>query len=119
MIKERRKYVRLDAEIDFAYKIKDSGGSEKKSVTESISPGGIGALLDKEIKKGDWLELNIYIPTLKKPIFAIGKVIWTAGQKAGKISTGIKFEEIDAEMKNKFLEYMCEMMLHELERTRV
>ena len=118
LIEERRKYIRLDAEIDFTYKIKGVAQSEKKSVTENIGPGGISGLADKHIKKGDWLELNIHIATLEKPIFAIGKVIWTADEKAGKICVGIKFEEIDAGMKNKFLEYMCELMFHELERTR-
>ena len=105
--------------MEFTYKIKDRPGPEKKAVTRNISPGGIGGPLDKKIKKGDWLELNIYIPNLKEPIFAIGKAVWTADEKAGKISTGIKFEEIDVQMKNRFLEYVCELMFYELERTRV
>ena len=115
MIEERRKYIRFDAEIDFSYRIKGRPGPEKKAVTRNAGPSGIDGLLDRDIKKGDWLELNIYIPNLKKPVFVIGKVVWTADKKAGKISSGIKFEEIDAMMKNKFLEYLCELMLSELE----
>lgn len=118
MIKERRKYIRMDASIKFTYKIKGDKGWPKKTVTKNISHGGIRGLVDKKIKKGDELELNIDIPNLKKPIYAITKVIWTADKKADKIDAGIKFEEIDTEMKNKFLEYMCELMFSELERMK-
>lgn len=37
---------------------------------------------------------------MKTPIPVIGKVIWTADEEAGKIDAGIKFEEIDQDMKN-------------------
>lgn len=118
MIQERRKYIRLDAELDFTYKIKDAKDPVEKGVTKDISPSGIQALVAKRIKKGDWLELNISVPTLKKPLFSVGKVIWTAGEKSGKINVGIKFEEVDPEMKNKFLEYICELMFSKLEDLR-
>ena len=119
MIEERRKFVRLNTGIEFTYKIKDSQGSPDKAATKNISPGGIRAMVDSKIKKGDWLELSINMPTLKSPISAIGKVVWTADKKAGKIAVGIKFEEIDTVMKNKFLEYICELMFSQLERLKV
>lgn len=119
MIEERRKYIRLDTGIDFTYKIKGIEGSEKKSTTKNISPGGIRSLVDRQIKKGAWLELKIFIPTMKNPIPVIGKVIWTADEEAGKIDAGIKFEEIAPDMKSKFLEYVCELMFSELEKLRM
>lgn len=117
MIKERRKFIRLDSRIDFDYKTRDSGAPRDKSVTKNISPGGIRALVDKNIRKGDWLELDIHIPNLEKPVSCVGKVIWTTEEKTGKIDVGIKFEEIEPEMKNKFLEYICELMFSELQRS--
>lgn len=119
MIKERRKYVRLETKVDFSYRIKGSRGPEYKAVTKNISPGGIRGLVDNRIKKGTWLELVMHIPAAKKPIPAIGKVVWTADVKAGKIDVGIKFEEIDTAMKNEFLEYMCGLMFTELERSEL
>lgn len=119
MIKERRKYVRLDAGLAFTYKIKGAERPEELSVTKNISPGGIRGLVEAKIKKGDWLNLNISIPTSKKPITSVAKVVWTADKEADKINAGIKFEEIDPEIKNKFLEYICELMYSELERLRV
>lgn len=121
MIEERRKYIRLETAINFTYKIKGAPASRpvEKCMTKNISPGGIRALLDSSIKKGDWLELNISLPSIKKPILAAAKVIWTADEKAGKIDAGIKFEEIEPEMKNKFLEHVCELMFSELERLRL
>jgi c-di-GMP-binding flagellar brake protein YcgR len=118
MIEERRKYIRLYTDIDFTYRIKGTADLPDKAVTKNISPGGIRALVDGKIKKGDWLELNIFIPTLKNSILAIGKVIWTVDENEGRIGVGIKFEEIDQEMKNKFLEYICQLMFSELEKLR-
>lgn len=119
MTEERRKYIRLDTNLEFSYKTRGSKSGPSKSVTKNISRGGIRGAVDKRIKKGDWLEFNIYAPAYKVPISGVGKVIWTADEKAGKIDAGIKFEEIDAEMKNKFLEYMCEQLFSELERLTV
>lgn len=116
MIKERRKYIRVNTALKFNYRVKDSSGTEREALTKNISPGGINASVNKAIKKGDWLELAIYLPGSGQPIIAAAKVIWTADEKAGKIDVGIKFEEIEPHMKNKFLEYLCEVMFSELER---
>jgi c-di-GMP-binding flagellar brake protein YcgR len=119
MIEERRRYIRLDTGLEFSYKIKGTRDAADTAFTKNISPGGICALIDTKIKKGDQLELNICIPMLEGPIFAIGKVIWTADEKAGKIDAGIKFEEIEPETKNKFLEYICQLMFSQLEKLRM
>jgi len=118
MIAERRQYIRLGVNIPFTYKVKGANKSREKTVTKNISPGGIGGAVNKRVKKSTLLELNIDIPTMKKPILALGKVMWTAGRKADKIDVGIKFEEIDSTMKTRFLEYICELMFLELERLR-
>ena len=119
MIEEKRKYIRLETKLDFSYKLRDRRQVKKKAVTKNISPAGVSASVDGSIKKGDWLELNIKIPAYKKPLACIGKVTWTADKKAGKIDVGIKFEEIDPELKNMFLEYICGLMYSELQRLRV
>lgn len=119
MIEERRRYIRLETGLGFTYRIKDAEKPAEQAITKNISPGGIRGLVNGSIKKGDWLELVITLPSIKNPIPAIGKVIWTADEKAGKIDAGIKFEEIDPGLKNKFLEHVCELMFSELERLRM
>ena len=119
IIKERRRYIRLDAKVDFKYRPKGGSSGKKKASTRNISPGGIRGLVSGEIKKGDWLELKIYFPGIKNPVSATGKVIWTADKKAGRIDVGIKFEEIDPVTKSRFLEHMCELMFDKLERSKV
>ncbi len=119
MTEERRRFIRIDKGIDFSYKIRASQDLMEKAVTKNISPGGIRALVNKAVKKGTWLELRLYLPTLKDPIPCTTKVIWTADEKEGRIDVGIKFEEIDPEMKNKFLEYICGLMFSELQRLRM
>ena len=119
MIEERRKYIRLETNIKFTYRLEGAKDAVGRAVTKNISPGGIRALVNNRIKKGNRLELNISVPKVKKSIFAIGKVIWLADEKADKVDVGIKFEEIDADIKNKFLEYICELMFSQLERLKV
>ena len=119
MIEERRKFIRIDAGMDFTYRLKGAKAAVEKAVTKNISPCGIGGFINKDIKKGAWLELSVALPGQKDPISAMGKVIWTADEKDGKINSGIKFEEIDADMKNRFLEHVCELMFSQLERLKV
>lgn len=118
MLKDRRKYIRIQKALDFTYRIKDGKGPKQESVTRNISPGGIRGLIDKRIKKGDWIELDIPIPTLGRSISAVAKVIWTADEKDDKIDVGLKFEQIDPQAKNMYLEYICNIMFSELERLK-
>lgn len=116
MLRDRRRYIRLQAALNFKYRIKDGKGPERESVTRNISPGGICGLVDKSIKKGEWIDLDIFIPTQGRSISSIAKVIWTADEKDDKIYVGLKFEEIDPATKNIYLEYICNIMFSELER---
>jgi len=120
MIEERRKYIRIPVGLEFLYKVKgDKTDVKQKSITKNISPGGIQGFVNAIIKNGDVLEMDIKIPTSKYPVSALGKVVWTAEQYGDKIDAGIKFEEIEPEAKNRFLEYICELMYSELERLRI
>ncbi|MDP6685762.1 MAG: PilZ domain-containing protein [Candidatus Omnitrophota bacterium] len=118
MISERRHFIRVDTGLKFSYRLRNKKKPRLSATTSNISPSGIRSNVDKQIQKGDWLVLSINIPSLKKPIPAIGKVVWTADAKGKKVSAGIKFEEINAEMKNKFLEHICNLMFSELEKSR-
>ena len=106
MLDEKRNYLRREAKLNFTYKVKGSDTKEEKSITKNIDSGGICGLVDEKIKKGVWLELNIYLPTKEEPISVIAKVVWTADKKDDKIDVGIKFEEIDLRMKTKLLKYL-------------
>jgi len=114
----KRKYIRLDAIMEFDYRIKGSAKKQFKSVTKNISPGGIRGLVDKDIKKGDWLELNVYIPILKEPMPITGKVAWTADKRNNKIDAGIKFEEIAPKVKDRFVKYISGVMSTESNKVR-
>lgn len=118
MLKDRRKYIRMQAALDFRYRAKDGKWPEQESVTRNISPGGIRGLIDKRIKRGDWIEMDISIPTIGRSISAVAKVIWTADEKDDRIDVGLKFEQIDPQAKNMYLEYICNLMFSELERLK-
>ncbi len=117
-ITNKREYIRLDAMMEFDYRPEGSTKDHAKSITKNISPGGIRGLVDKGIKKGDWLELNIYLPILKEPMPLIGKVAWTADEKNNKIDAGIKFEEIAPKIKDRFVKYISGVMSSESKKVR-
>lgn len=116
MIEEKRNYIRLDSEMSFSYRIRDSGYPENNASTRNISPGGMKAVVSKEVKRGDWLDLKFFTPNSDKPIPGVGRVIWVSEIGQDKADAGIKIENIDPEMKNKFLEYICDLMIKLFEK---
>ena len=116
MIQEKRKYARISTVLNFTYKIKNSAEKEAGAITKDISPGGIGAVLDNRIKKGDLLELKISLAGLVKPVQAFAAVAWIKEETRGKLSVGLEFKEIASDDKSRLFEYICLLMVQELEK---
>jgi len=91
--KEKRKYKRYNTEakiyFDFAYdletKVKFELIEEKKklkskkkylAVSRNVSAEGLCFVTHKEVKEGDPLSMEIYLPSAIEPIQMMGKVKW-------------------------------------------
>ncbi len=85
-MKERRRYARIGIALPIKYKIINKSGWHKTS-SLNISAGGVLIPTVPYLDVGTKLDLQIYLPGEKKPIKAIGRVIW---RKPAEIWEGFK-----------------------------
>jgi len=97
MKKEKRKFVRLKKCVDVTYVSLKTMRSAFSSLTKDVGGGGICVYPKDAIKKGEVLELEMRLPR-KKPVFAIGRVVWIKG-KSGRAEAGMEFIAIRAKDK--------------------
>ncbi|MDD5005871.1 MAG: PilZ domain-containing protein [Candidatus Omnitrophica bacterium] len=74
--------------------------SEKLSaMTKNVSVEGLCFISTRELKKGDFLNLYVYLPDAKEPITMQGEVRWcqeSSGQKDDlKFETGVKLTNVN------------------------
>lgn len=93
MGKERRKFIRLEKSVNIFYAPMARMHPPFTTLSKDISGEGIRIPIERGVKKGEVLELEIALPG-EKSIFALGKVVWLKGKEAG-----IKFVNIEAEDK--------------------
>lgn len=110
---ERRRYVRLDAPIDVAYTVPETG-SVLNSNTKNISADGLRfETLNKSIKESDILELKMVIKNAPNPVHAKAKVVWkqkVSLEDAAPYDLGLEFTEIEEDNKNTFLKFLCDLI---------
>ena len=110
---ERRKHIRLPAEIPFCYAAAECNAIEK-GTTKNISAEGIGFETgNKGLKEDDILELNLRIPASPNPVHARGRVVWkkkTETDDAAPFDVGVEFVSIEEDNKNTFLKFLCDMI---------
>jgi len=125
-MRERRKYVRSDGLVLVNYRIPEIQ-MESKSSAFDISGAGVRITVDKELKAGIPVEMEIYLPGDSQPIPAKGEVVWAEKCKPspyrvnelGKekeetqiapkkeyFYTGIKFTVIDENNKSRITGYV-------------
>ena len=100
-MKERRRFVRLNAQVDIAYSKVDTQNKENLSLTKNISAGGICLICYEPVRVKDMLDLKIILPVSQEPIKVLGRVVWVkefivGGPERGKrYDAGIEFVEIN------------------------
>jgi hypothetical protein len=116
--RERRKYERyetkakvyfriiyeIETKIEFQIVTKKQEGeslSQKYSaISKNVSVEGLCFASEKQLKKGDMLYLEVYLPRRKNPIHMQGQVRWSQvtspqQQKEGKYDTGVKLISVE------------------------
>lgn len=102
-MKEKRKFIRLRAPIGVRYKRirKHRRSRESTALTKDISGGGICILVKEELRVGDLLKLELYIPLLEEPVRATGEVAWFS-----EFEAGIRFRDIAPAELHSVLEFV-------------
>ena len=85
---DKRKFQRQEINTDIRYAVLVP--SFKKGIAKDISAGGLCVLIDEQLKRGDILRVEFYLPGEKDSIEAVAKVAWQRDQ-SGKFLTGIEF----------------------------
>ena len=102
-IKERRKSVRITADLNVSYELlRDNAAQRYNSMTRNVGLGGMNLLLSEKLFLGTTLHFELNIPQSHRPIFIEGKIIWVrefsgklARQKRERFfATGIQFIHI-------------------------
>ncbi len=113
---EKRKFIRLPFETEIKYKIDgDKKGTLETARSNNISPEGLCLTLQKPVKKGALLYVEITIKEL--PPFSIkGEVIWVKSVSAEEkeVVAGIKILHIGNNERGRFLLDICDKMVNEL-----
>ncbi len=104
--KERRKSVRINAEIDVSYELLSGSAAQKHNLmSRNISMGGINLALNEKLPPGTTLHLKLNVPQNPRPLFTEGKIVWvrevsgrfTRQKEERFFATGIQFIRIKPE----------------------
>ena len=115
-ILERRRYIRLPFETDIKYKIEDEENAKLETAkSENISAEGLCLILDKPIKKGAILSIEVTIKELPS-CHVKGEVMWVTStdKKDEKVRVGVKVLDLENTDKARFLLELCDKMVNEL-----
>ncbi|MDD5292680.1 MAG: PilZ domain-containing protein [Candidatus Omnitrophica bacterium] len=114
--RERRKYERYETEakvyfrviyeiktkVEFQIADKEEGTLSKKypAMSKNISAEGLCFISDRQLKKGDRLYLELYLPKREQPIRMEGQVRWSQPASAeekenNKFETGVKLTVVE------------------------
>ena len=116
LVEERRKFIRLNINVQIRFSVIEDYKTQKIAETKDIGAGGICFILDEELKKGDALKLDLFLPEDPPTIQALRRVVWIkpfsiASEKNTRYDTGIEFTEIDYEDRKKINKYVFSLKL--------
>ena len=108
MVKEKRKFIRLTANIRVKYRILKKIGT-KETLTKNIGGGGIKLFLNESLPVNTLLKLDIKIPKYPESISAEGRIIWVEKSKLRpKFNVGISFTKITSVDRARIFKYVYE-----------
>ena len=116
LIEERRKFIRLNINVEIKYSLVNSSPAERVAQTKDIGAGGICFLANEPLKKGDILEIKFLLPEVPPNVHAKGRVAWikpfsVASDKNISYDTGIEFIDITDEDRKRINRYVFSLKL--------
>jgi PilZ domain-containing protein len=107
---QQRAAVRLDATVPAQWRYapggKGSGDYVRASLTD-ISRSGASLIVDREVKKGTYVEVRFSVSTAASPLVLLGEVMRTSNIEATKkISLGLRFHGLKPEEDRAIMEFI-------------
>jgi len=101
ILRERRRFIRFHEEIKIRYNFLGKTYDPHYSKTTNISSRGICVLTYERLKDKGYMDLELEVPDIPKPIKVIGQVVWIkdlqSQDKEGRrlFYAGIRFSKIN------------------------
>jgi len=117
---ERRKYPRLNVDVDVEYAIlttlsPEDKDSQSTTQTKNISAGGICIIVYEDLPVGSLLHLKIFLPDSFEAIEAKGKIVWKSemfmsSDLRSRYEVGVEFVEINEEDRDRIYKYVLKFV---------
>ena len=93
--KERRKCMRIDADLEAEYWAKGPTMASGSARVRDFSREGLGVFFPKRVERGEHVDLTMRVPGDNVPIFATVEVAWTVPSEDRQgIGAGLRFVAI-------------------------
>jgi hypothetical protein len=107
---QKRAAVRLDATVPAQWRYapggKGSGEYVRASLTD-ISRSGASLIVDREVRKGTYVEARFSVSTSSSPLVLLAEVMRTSGIEATKkVSLGLRFHGLKSEEDRAIMEFI-------------
>lgn len=111
LVEERRKFIRLDINVEIRYSLMKQTPAKLTTSSRNISAGGIRMLADEKLNKGDILKLEILLSKELPIVDAVGRVCWVksfsvATEQNMRYDIGVEFIEIKEEDRKQINKYV-------------
>jgi c-di-GMP-binding flagellar brake protein YcgR len=109
---DNRKYPRFPVALAAEVQIR---GETVVASTQNVSAGGVGLVVDREVKEGSELSLTLFLTQDgiedgdEHPFEAKAIVAWTAVQDAGTWVTGVRFEKVSPGQKQQLERFLSKL----------
>ena len=115
--KERRKYMRITADLQAEYWAKGPSMQSGQVRVRDFSRQGLGVFFPKPVERGEHVDLTVKVPGDNIPIFATAEVSWSgSGEEPGQVGAGLRFLAIKPLDLARLLDFVYSRWLGELKQ---
>jgi hypothetical protein len=116
-LKERRKYPRIELNLDAKYKVLDYEQVFQFTKTQNISAEGVCFESADLLKCGVFVQLEVDLKDACAPVSMVAEIRWVGDIKPNKDKkyiNGVKIMNMPAKDEARFLKYYCDKIVEKL-----
>jgi len=116
-LKERRRYPRIELNLDAKYKVLDYEQAFQFTKTQNISAEGVCFKSCDFLKPGIFVQLDVGLKDNNPPVSMVAEIRWAEDTKPDgdkKYINGVKIISMPAKDEVRFLKYYCAKMVEKL-----
>lgn len=116
-LKERRRYPRIELNLDAKYKVLDYEQVFHFTKTQNISAEGVCFMSSDILKPGIFVQLDVDLKDDDPPVSMVAEIRWAEDIKSDdgkKYINGVKIMSMPAKDEARFLKYYCGKMVEKL-----